>query len=210
MCYSLLQIWLVMCIFWCFRLRVVCQQESPAVPLVSFQTPTNEFLLYSRWPAQQALNGKPQRHWLFSLHVLTEMEMSLSSFLMGFVRLCVIMNALFLTSCPAHPYPSPLSVSLCLLLSLSLSLSPSLTCSLISCLSLHLVELKAKTLRPGCSTDESSACSPMTLCFWFVCYRLKTETGNSRRSWSWLNRSCSKPSARPRLCLRWRPSSLRG
>ena len=126
MCYSLLQIWLVMCIFWCFRLRVVCQQESPAVPLVSFQTPTNEFLLYSRWPAQQALNGKPQRHWLFSLHVLTEMEMSLSSFLMGFVRLCVIMNALFLTSCPAHPYPSPLSVSLCLLLSLSLSLSLSL------------------------------------------------------------------------------------
>lgn len=146
-----------MCIFWCLRLRVVCQQESPAVPLVSFQTPTNEFLLYSHWPAQRALNGKPQRHWLFSLHVLTEMEMSLSSFLMGFVRLCVIMNALFLTSCPAHPYPSHLPVSLCL--PLSPSFPPSLTCSLISCLSRHLVELKEKpwgqdvaqtSLQPAC------------------------------------------------------------
>lgn len=114
------------------------------------------------------------------------------------------------SSLPAQPtLTHPISLSP--FVSLSLSLLPSLPD-----LQSYFLPLSSpcgtqrKTLRPGCSTDESSACLPMTVCFWFVCCRLKTETGNSKRSLSWLNRSCSKPSARPRLCLRWRPSSLRG
>lgn len=68
-----------------------------------------------------------------------------------------------------------------------------------------------QTLRPGCSTAESSTSLLMTVYFWFVvCCRLRTETGNSRRSLNWLSRSCSRPSARQRLCLRWRLSSHKG
>lgn len=63
-----------------------------------------------------------------------------------------------------------------------------------------------QTLRPGCSPGESSASLLMTVCFWFVCCRLRTETGNSKRSWSWLSRSCSRSFARQRLCLRWKLS----
>lgn len=144
------------------------------------------------------MNGKPQRHWLVSLHVLTEMEMSLSSFLMGFVCLCIIMNALFLTSCPPHPYPSPRPVPLCL------SLPPDLQ-SYISLLSSPCGS-ENKPRGQDVAQTESSACLLMTVCLWFVCCRLRTETGNSKRSWSWPSRSCSRPSARQRLCLRWKQS----
>lgn len=60
--------------------------------------------------------------------------MSLFSFLVGFVCLCAIMNALFLTSSPPLPDPYPLPVSL-----------------FFSHNSLHLVELKAN---PEASTQH--------------------------------------------------------
>jgi len=100
------------------------------------------------------------------------------------------------SSLPAHPTlahlftPSPF-----------VFLFLSLPCSLSFFLSLYLVELNANT---EARTDESSTCLLMNV--WFVYCRLRKETGSSRRSWNWLSRSCSRPSAWRRPCLRWRPS----
>lgn len=194
-----------MCWFWCLSLRVVCRQESPAVLLSRFQTPANEFLLYSQ-------TDQRSRQWMGSLK---DTGLFLYMYSLRWRRLSLLFSygfclSLYRYECslphflptPPLPIPSP-----CLPLSPALSF-PWPTVLFLA--TLFTLWNRKQTQRPGCSTDESSACLLMTVCFWFVCCRLKTETGNSRRSWSWLSRSCSRPFARQRLCLRWKQSSPRG
>lgn len=182
-------IWLRVDVHWLFLL-FESQSVLPAGIACSSQTPADEFLLYSH-------TDQHSRHWMGGL---SDTDLFLYMYSLRwrclsplFLWVLSVFVSLWMrsSSLPAYPTLShPLSPSpfpfLCL----------SWTCSLMSWHSLHLVKLKA---------DKYSTCLLKAVCVWFVC-RLRTETGNSKRSWSWLSRSCSRPSAKQRLCPRWKQS----
>lgn len=153
----------------------------PGIPAVLFLVK----VLLTNSCCIHAVNEEPRTHWPVSLHVLTGMETSLSALSSSGGAssfLCVPMNAHFLPS-PRSPIPfSPFSPSVAL------------------CPPRGARRLNPKG--PGCANH----------CWLFSLFvrRRRTETGSSRRSWSWRSRSCSRPSARRRLCRRWRRSLLRG